>query len=392
MRTGAEQVFQIFSKKASRSRAALRVGFVALDPQAGAQFRSQIAERDNIDLKLVPSASVTREAPPRDVNVLVYDLDPTSEKSLADFDRFMGLRPADIPVIVLSPAVDDELVRWFLRLRVADWVKMPLSKGELIAACGRVLSQQIASRQDLRCLTFIGARGGVGATTIAMHAAMALNREAAIGKPALLVDLDLAGGSCADYLDVTAGWQVDELAGDPGRLDDHMLETMAVTHASGLPILSAHRNYFAAADLPEEVITRALDLASRKYASLVIDMPRHWEPWVEGVLAGSTEIYIVTDSTVPGLKAAKRIHGELVKELEPSVAPKIIVNKCGGGLFSAGVSAAEVKKLLGPALAGIVPNEEKLVREAIDRGIPTTDIKSRNSIIREVSRILEKQE
>jgi hypothetical protein len=42
---------------------------------------------------------------------------------MKEFDRFMAQRPQDVPVIVLSPAADDALVRWFLRLRVSDRVK-----------------------------------------------------------------------------------------------------------------------------------------------------------------------------------------------------------------------------------------------------------------------------
>lgn len=384
-------VFQIFNKKASRSRASLRAGFVTHAASKGGSLHSKIAEQDNLDLQFIASRSVTRDVPPHDVNVLVYDLDPTSEDSLAEFDRFMSVKPADMPVIVLSPAVDDELVRWFLRLRVADWVKTPLTKGELVAACGRVLSQAVSARQSLRCLTFIGARGGVGATTLAVHAAMILNGKEAPVKSTMLADLDLSGGACADYLDLTPGWQIDELIADPSRLDERMLDIMATVHSSGVPVLSAHRGFLASTDFSEDVVIRALDAASRKFANLVVDLPRFWQRWTESVLAGSSEVYVVTDASVPGLKAASRLLGELAKELAPQTAPRIIVNKFGRGLFGAGLSASEIRKHLGPAFAGTVSNEEKLVREAIDRGVPVTDIKSKNAIMRDLGKILEQR-
>jgi pilus assembly protein CpaE len=251
-----------------------------------------------------------------------------------------------------------------------------------------VLSQSGPSNQALRCVTFIGARGGVGATTLAVHAAIVLNKNAAT-QATMLVDLDLAGGSCSDYLDMAAGWQVDELADDPSRLDDRMLDGMAPQHGSGLTVLSAHRKFLSPSEIPDDVVTRTLDVASRRFANLVVDLPRNWHGWSDGVLGGSTDVFVVTDSTVPGLKAASRLHGELAAELGTEVTPKIIVNKYGHSLFGSGLSVSELRKHLGASLAGTVADETKVVREAIDRGVPLTEVKSNSRILRDLKTILE---
>ena len=56
---------------------------------------------------------------PKNIAIFIYDLSATGETSLKKFDRFMMERPQDVPVIVLSPPVEDALLRWFLRLRVS---------------------------------------------------------------------------------------------------------------------------------------------------------------------------------------------------------------------------------------------------------------------------------
>ena len=256
-------------------------------------------------------------------------------------------------MIVLSPAVNDELVRWFLRLKVSDWVKTPLTPGELIAACGRAISHAGEAHTDARCLTFIGARGGVGATTVALHAALALAAKAAPEVTTCLVDLDLISGSCADYLDLKANWQIDELVADPARIDAHMLDTMAATHAGGIAVLSTHRTFADRLDFSEEVITRTLDLAAQKYQTLVVDLPRHAESWSEGVLQGSSQIYVVTDLSIPGLKSARRMIDEMSARLGGDVRPRAIVNKYNKPLFSAGLSTNEVKQVLGDRPGGL---------------------------------------
>ncbi|MGH6854922.1 MAG: AAA family ATPase [Aestuariivirga sp.] len=383
-------MLQIFNRSAKKDKRILQIGFVTQDAETGTQLKEFISTRDGVDLLLIESSGVTASAFPKGVSVFVYDLDATGDASMKEFDRFMGQRPQDVPVIVLSPSVDDALVRWFLRLRVADWVKTPLSPGELIAACGRVISQASANKQEVKCLTFVGARGGVGATTMALHAALIQARSAAPAVTTCLIDLDLASGSCADYLDLQANWQIDELIADPARLDGHMLDTMTATHATGVAVLSAHRKYGEKFSFSEDIVIRTLDLATQKYQNLVVDLPRHAESWTEGVMLGSSEVFVVTDFTVPGLKSARRMVTDMTELYGGDVIPKVIVNKYGKSLFGAGLSANEAKELLRHSLAGYVGADDKLVREAIDRGIPTTQLKVRNNLITDLARIIGK--
>jgi pilus assembly protein CpaE len=381
-------MLQFFSRSTKKAMRILTIGCVTRDPEMGSQFKDFVAEREGVDLTLITSSAVTATSPPPKVSVFVYDLDVTADSSIREFDRFMQCRPKDIPVIVLSPAVDDELVRWFLRLKVSDWIKTPLTPGELIAACGRVISHAGQAHADTRCFTFMGARGGVGATTIALHAALALAAKAAPTVTACVVDLDLVSGSCAEYLDLKSNWQIDELIADPARLDQHMLDTMTASHAGGIAVLSTHRKFTDLLEFSEEVVTRTMDLAAQKYQTLVVDLPRHAESWSEGVLLGSSQVFVVTDLTIPGLKSARRMIDEISKQFGGEVMARAIVNKYHKPLFSTGLSATEVKKVFGADLAGYVNANETLVREAIDRGVPTTAIKSRNSVITDIRTIL----
>lgn len=380
-------MFQMFNRSAVKANRILQIGFVTQNASVGRELKKFVAQRDGIDLKLIESASVTAKSPPRDVGIFVYDLDASSEASMQEFERFMTQRPGDIPVIVLSPAVDEELVRWFLRLRVSDWVKTPLSPGELIAACGRVMSQPASGRQIAKCLTFTGARGGVGTTTMALHAALILSAQTAPASSTCLIDLDLVAG-VTDYLDLKPGWQIDELIADPARLDGHMMEIMAVNHKAGIAVLSAQRKYCETSGFSEEVVTRALDLAAQKYQTLIVDLPRHAESWTDGVMLGSTDVFVVTEFTVPGLRAARRMCNDIAVRYAGEIKPKVIVNKFSTSLFGSSLSAKEAKTILRDDLVGYVHSDPKLMREAVDRGIPTSEIKARNGLIKDVTKIL----
>lgn len=380
-------MLQIFSRSVRKARRILDIGFVTQNLEVGRQLKEFVTQREGVSLRLLASEKVGPSFDAGGLSVFVYDLDAGKDAQMREFERFMAQRPAQIPVIVLSPAVDDELLRWLLRLRVADWLKTPLSPGELIAACGRVMTQATSARQEVKCITFIGARGGAGATSIAVQAALL----AARGKPpnsTCLVDLDLATGACAEYLDLQPAWALDEIIANPARLDNHMLETMTAAHGQGVSVLSARRRFGDGFTFAPEVITRTLDLASQRFQTLVVDLPRHMESWSDAVILGSSDLYVVTEFSVPGLKTARRLLADIATQYGGEVTPKVIVNKYSRSLFGTGLSATEVKELLGDGLAGYVSADDRLLREAIDRGVPTTEVKARNAFAADISKIM----
>ena len=382
-------MLQIFNRSVRKADRVLNICFVSRDADIGRQLEKFVSAREGVVLRLIESGKVVPGFDAGGLSVFVYDLDASSDTAIREFERFMAQRPMQLPVIVLSPAVDDELVRWFLRLRVSDWIKTPLSPAELIAACARVNTQQSAGRQEVKCLTFLGARGGVGATTLAIHTAFLAARKSKAQEPATcIVDLDLTTGACAEYLDLQPTWALDEIIADPSRLDSHMLDIMTAKHSQSLSVLSARRKFGEIFDFSAEVITRTLDLASQKYKALIVDLPRHVESWSDVVLLGSSDVFVVTDFSVPGLRSARRMVNDIVTQYGGEVVAKVIVNKHRRSLFGTGLSNSEVKELIGSDLAGYVSADERLVREAIDRGVPVTDIKARSSFLSDLSSIV----
>lgn len=382
-------MLQIFSRSVRSANPIMGIGFVTQNEDVGRQLKEYVAQREGVDLSLIASGKVVPGYDPRGISIFVYDLDSSGEASQREFERFMAQRPQHLPVIVLSPALGDELVRWLLRLRVSDWLKAPLSAGELIAACGRVLSQNVGSKSELKCMTFLGARGGVGATSIAVHAALLAAGRSKSNSPSIcVVDLDLTGGACAEYLDLQPAWALDEIIANPSRLDPRMLESMTSTYKNKIDVLSAQRKFGEAFTFAPEVITRTLDIVSQSHQTLIVDLPRHVENWSDAVILGSSDVYIITDFSVPGLKSARRMVNDMTNQFGELVKPRVIVNKYSRSLFGTGISASEVKELLGDVLVGQISADDRLMREAIDRGVPTSDIKPRNSFISELSKIL----
>src|SRR4029078_13327702 len=122
-----------------------------------------------------------------------------------------------------------------------------------------------------------------------------------------LIDLNLQSGAMADYLDLPANIQLEDIARNPDRLESHLLEVLLSRHASGVSLLAAPNSLTGFETVQSELVTRLLDLAASKFSNLVIDLPRQWLPWSESILRGADWFFITTELSVPGLRQARRL-------------------------------------------------------------------------------------
>lgn len=323
-------------------------------------------------------------------SAVVVDLDPKRRESLIALQGLIMRTFGRAPVIVLADAFDDALVRWFLQIRVSDFLRKPVEPKEILKACIRAL-KAISSLPDdgSQILSFLAGAGGVGTTTLAIESAMLLRKAGPReGSPTCLVDLDFQSGACADYLDLEPRLDLDEVGPHPERLDMQLLEVMFSRHPSGLSLLAAKGRPARRSDLDPAVVIRLLDLASARFENVVIDLPRSWEPWTDQVLLGSNRVFVVTDMTVPGLRLGRRMALALAQRL-PDVKPRVIVNRFEQQrFFGAGLRRADIERALEGYLEGTVSNSYKLVRQAIDRGVPLDDVKPGSGVSADLRKIL----
>ena len=109
-------------------------------------------------------------------------------------------------------------------------------------------------------------------------------------------------------------------------------------------------------------------------------MPRTWFSWTDSILQGSNKLFIVSEMTVPGLRFAKQLLSAIRERLGEGSNPQVVVNRFEHRMFTPGLRRADIEKALGPAFAGAIPNNYRIVREAIDRGIPLEEVKPGNNV------------
>jgi pilus assembly protein CpaE len=317
----------------------------------------------------------------QDASVAVIDVDSTRPDQVQALQAMATRLGGWPPIIVVTQAFSHEVARQLLQIRVADFLVKPVAPLDLVRACTRVAqgpSNEAVTEAEI--CTFLPAAGGVGVTTLAVQTAILLLKEQRGNGSVCLVDLDFQHGSCCDYLDIEPQLDLREIEPRPERLDRQLLEVMLSRHSAGLAVIAAPNRPAEMRSFDPDMVTRLLDLVSSHFNHVVIDMPRTWFPWTDSVLFGSNKLYIVTETTVPGVRHAKQLITAIGERLAGGPKPRVIVNRFEQHLFGPGLRRGDIEQALGEAFAGVIPNNYRLVREAIDRGVPLDEVKANNAV------------
>jgi len=369
-----------------------RVVVVTADDVFEESVRSTFSAGAQIALDVIKGrlAAVAAEVDVAGATVVVADLDSADAAELAALERLMLRVGSWPPVVVVTQGFDAAVARALMQMHVADLLEKPVSPVELVRTCAHVAKPQGAAEStEAQIFTFLPAVGGAGVTTLAVQTAMLLLNSGARGKAATcLVDLDFQHGACADYLDIEPRLNLSEIEPRPERLDRQLLEVMISQHPSGLAVIAAPNRPAEMRSFDPDVVTRLLDLVSSHFDYVVFDMPRTWFSWTDSVLLGSDKLFVVSETTVPGLRQAKGLVDAIRERLGDGPQPQVIINRFVQKMFSAGLRKNDIRAAIGDAFVACVPNDYGLVREAIDRGVPLEEVKKGNKITAQLRKIV----
>ncbi|MBX2806045.1 MAG: hypothetical protein KTR19_08740 [Hyphomicrobiales bacterium] len=326
--------------------------------------------------------------------ILLLDLKTAGTDDLAALERVKRGAFADVPVIALSSFLDHDIVRKLVQIKVDDWLPKDAPFTEIYRACEKLYRKPTAQKlsKDATCYSFIPASGGAGTTTLAIETAFLIGRTKRQIGSTCLVDLNFQDGCIADYLDITPSFRIEELSGSPGRLDRQLLDVMLSRHASGLAVLATPRIPGKFIDVEDGLIGQVLGLLSRSFDQVIIDLPKSWYPWMDNVIWGSNHVYVVTNFTVPALRHARYVLDAILAKAVNDARVSVVVNRHREKLLGGGLKKADAEQLMRDWLAGFIPDCTDLVHEAINRGMPVSEVSKGSKLEKALQRILAKSE
>lgn len=368
-----------------------RIVLVSTDKSFVQKTRTAFASSEAVALVTVEKnvTELRGEIQEADCSAVIVDMDAAKLNEIEALQRITRRLERRAAVIVVTQEFNASAARILVQLQVADFLVKPLTTADLVRSCVRALEGPGREENtESQIYTFMPAAGGVGTTTLTLQTAFQLHHSVTRGSSTCVVDLNFQQGSCAEYLDLEPRFDINEIENQPERLDRQLLDVMLSKHASGLCVLAAPARPAEMRTFNADVVVRMLDLVSAYFDNVVIDMPRTWFPWTETVLLGSNKLYIVAEMTVPCLRHTQRLIQAVYETVGKEVKPNVIVNRFEQRLFESGIKRADVQAFLGEHFVGGISNNYKLVREAVDRGVPLHEIDPNANVVNDLRRIV----
>lgn len=355
------------------------------------ETRTAFASSDRIELVTIEKNVTELRGEIREYGcgAVIIDMDTNKLEEIESLQRCIRRLEGSAPVIVVTNEFDPSAARIMLQLQVADFLVKPLTTAELVRACIRAIQGPGRTESgEAQIYTFMPAAGGVGCTTLAIETAFQLHNSVTKGASTCVVDLNFQHGSCAEYLDLEPLFNIEEVENRPERLDRQLLDVMLSKHESGLCVLAAPTKPTEMRTFDTDLVIRVLDLVSAYFDNVIIDMPRTWFPWTETILLGSNKLYIVTEMTVPCLRQTQRLVKAVYETAKNEVKPLVIVNRFEQRMFESGIKLADVEDVLGDHFIGGISNNYRLVRDAVDQGVPLREIDPEANVIQDLRKII----
>jgi len=280
--------------------------------------------------------------------------------------RELHARVPTATIIAASGDTDVEVMRAALHAGASDFLALPLTSHELDKALLRVT--QIAARSapgpaSGHVVTVYGARGGLGATTIAVNLAFKL---AAITKnETALLDLDLQRGDVAAFVNFVPAHSLANIATAPGEVDEIFLASTLTRHPSGVSILAAPASFEEAELVTDHEVEVALRLLRSQFRYTIVDTPRAITSTTLAALEQADRTLVLTDLSVPSVRAARRVFDLLARFEVPFEHVELVVTE----IVSGPLELKKVAHVLGREPFAIIPRDEA-AGAAMNDGVP----------------------
>src|ERR1700760_2774672 len=229
-------------------------------------------------------------------------------------------------VIVVGNEADDVPYRELVRRGVSDYVVGPVKPLDVVRSICSLFSASETVTSG-RVIAVVGAKGGVGASTIAHNVAWAIARNLTLDS--VVIDLDLAFGTASlDY-------NQDPLQGianavfQPERPDSALLDRLLAKCTDHLSLLAAPATLERVYDFGVNAFDAIFDTLRMTTPCIVLDVPHQWSGWTRRALEGADDILIVAEPDLANLRNAKNILNTLKAARPNDQVPLFCLNQVG---------------------------------------------------------------
>jgi len=311
-------------------------------------------------------------------NVILLEADGRGD-ILAGLDQLATVCDSGTRVVVIGRINDVMLYRELVRRGVSDYVIAPTTAIDVVRSICNLFSAPEAKTVG-RIIAVVGAKGGVGASTIAHNVAWAIARDLAMDS--VVADLDLAFGTAGLDYNQDPPQGIADAVFSPDRVDTAFMDRLLSKCTDHLSLLAAPATLDRVYDFGLEAFDAIFDTLRATMPCIVLDIPHQWSGWTKRALVSADDILIVAAPDLANLRNTKNIF-DLLKASRPNDRPPLYcLNQVGvpkrpeinGGEFAKAIESQPIVTIpFDPQIFGSAANNGQMIAE-ISAGHRTTEM------------------
>ena len=297
-------------------------------------------------------------------NVIILESENRSEDILGGLDQLAPVCDAATRVIIIGRMNDVALYRELVRRGVSDYLIAPVGALQVVrSVCG--LFSAPDAKPVGRVIAVVGAKGGVGASTLAHNIAFSIARDLVLD--AVVTDLDLAFGTAGLDFNQDPPQGIAEAVFSPDRVDTAFVDRLLAKCTDHLNLLAAPATLDRVYDFGAEAFDSIFDSLRATVPCVVLDVPHLWSGWTKQTLVGADDVLIVAAPDLANLRNTKNIY-DFLKAARPNDRhPRYCLNQVGVPKRPE-IKAADFAKALEDEAMAIIPFEPQLFGAASNNG------------------------
>jgi len=230
-----------------------------------------------------------------------------------------------------------------------------------------------------RIIAVVGAKGGVGASTISHNVAWAIARDLAMD--AVVADLDLAFGTAGLDYNQDPPQGIADAVFSPDRVDTAFIDRLLSKCTDHLSLLAAPATLDRVYDFGTDAFDAVFDTLRATMPCIVLDIPHQWSGWTKRALIGADDILIVAAPDLANLRNAKNLF-DLLKAARPNDRPPLYCLNQVGMSKRPEIEVKDFAKSLDSQPIATIPFDCRLFGEAANNGQMIAEVSARHRTTR----------
>jgi pilus assembly protein CpaE len=303
-------------------------------------------------------------------NVIILESESRNENILAGLDQLAPICDAATRVIIIGRVNDVTLYREMVRRGVSDYLIAPVGTLQIVrAVCG--LFSAPDAKPVGRIIAVVGAKGGVGASTISHNIAFSIARDQTLD--AVVTDLDLAFGTAGLDFNQDPPQGIAEAVFSPDRIDNAFVDRLLSKCTDHLSLLAAPATLDHVYDFGADAFEAIFDSLRATVPCVILDVPHQWTGWTKQTLVGADDILIVAAPDLANLRNTKNLYDFLKAARPNDQRPLYCLNQVGVPKRPE-IKAADFAKALNDEAVAAIPFDPQVFGAAANNGQMVAEI------------------